>query len=201
MFFFGEYEGVRSAALVRYSSSFLMAWALFVFGLATVRISTMKVRVIVYPMVAVALFFVAPASFLNDLKRIESNPTKLAARLDVEKVSPSVLEKVGLDKKTYFIYQKSDGFEKYIFSYLILPLTSNWACPSLGAPYYDGDVWTCPIRLPDALKGYDFLAIGNGDAHFWDENAKYLAPDSIPSRQGLYKIKFEEGNLRLTSES
>ena len=201
MFFFGEYEGVRSAALVRYSSSFLLAWAFFVFGLVIVRISKLKIRVVLYPIIAVTLFLIAPASFSSDIQKIDSNPTKLAARLDVEKVTPSVLEKVGLDKKTYFIYQKSDGFEKYIFSYLILPRTSNWVCPSLGAPYYEGDVWACPITLPDALKGYDFLAIGNGDARFWDENAKYLAADSNPRRQGLYRVKFEAGNLRLTIAS
>ncbi len=201
MFFFGEYEGVRSAALVRYSSSFLLAWTIFVFGLLIFRISNLKLRILSYPIIGITLLIIAPAAFSNEIQKIEPNPTKLAARLDVEKITPQVVNQVEAGKKTYFIYQKSDGFEKYIFSYLILPLTSNWACPSLGAPYYEGDVWSCEISLPDALKGYDFLAVGNGDARFWEENAKYLVKDSNPSRQGLYRISFNAGQLGLTSLS
>jgi hypothetical protein len=142
---------------------------------------------------------IAPSALANEIREIESNPTKLAARLDVENIVPKVLSNVSQDEKTYFIYQKSDGFEKYIFSYLILPLTSNWACPSLGSPYYKGDVWTCPMDLPEALEGYDFLAVGNGDARFWAENAEFLAPGSAAERQGLYRLSFNAGRLSLIS--
>jgi hypothetical protein len=199
MFFFGEYEGVRSAALVRYSSSFLLAWAIFVFALVVIRVSDLKWKTVTLPIIGLALLLIAPAAFSNEIRSIEPNPTKLAARLDVEKITPQVLNQVDQGEKTYFIYQKSDGFEKYIFSYLILPLASNWACPSLGAPYYEGDVWTCSMDLPEALQGYDFLAVGNGDARFWAENAKYLEAGSAAGRQGLYRVSLKEGELSLSS--
>jgi hypothetical protein len=199
MFFFGEYEGVRSAALVRYSSSFLLAWAFFVFALVIMRMSEMKWKSITFSTIGLTLILIAPSALANEIREIESNPTKLAARLDVENIVPKVLSNVSQDEKTYFIYQKSDGFEKYIFSYLILPRTSNWACPSLGSPYYKGDVWTCPMDLPEALKGYDFLAVGNGDARFWAENAEFLAPGSAAERQGLYRLSFNAGRLSLIS--
>jgi hypothetical protein len=198
MFFFGEYEGVRSAALVRYSSSFLLAWAFFVFALVVIRVSDLKWKTVTLPIIGFALLLIAPAAFSNEIRKIEPNLTKLDARLDVEKITPQVLRQDDQGEKTYFIYQKSDGFEKYVFSYLILPLASNWACPSLGAPYYEGDVWTCPMDLPEAVRGYDFLAVGNGDARFWAENAKYLEPGSAAGRQGLYRVSFNAGNLSLT---
>ena len=75
----------------------------------------------------------------------------------------------------------------------MLPIYSNWTCPSLGNPYYEGDVWTCNLALEEAIKGYDFLAVGNGDVLFWAKNSKFLAPGSLESRQGLYRI-FEKGD-------
>jgi len=197
MFFFGEYEGVRSGALVRYSSSFLLAWAIYVFALVVIRVSDLKWKTVTLPIIGLALLIIAPTGFSDEIRNIEPNPTKLAARFDVEKITHQVSKQVDQGEKTYFIYQKSDGFEKYIFSYLILPLASNWACPSLGAPYYEGDVWTCPMDLPEALRGYDFLAVGNGDARFWAENAKYLEPGSAAGREGLYRVSFNAGNLSL----
>ncbi len=188
LFFFGEYEGVRSASLVRYSSSFILAWAIFVLGRIFVYFVQLKLKAILIPLVTLSIMFVTPGSFANDIRRVESDPGKLQARLDVEKVTPLVARYVKPDQKVYFIYQRSDGFEKYIFSYLVLPIYSNWACPSLGAPYYEGDVWTCNLALEEAIKGYDFLAVGNGDDLFWAKNSKFLAPGSLESRKGLYRI-------------
>ena len=188
LFFFGEYEGVRSAALVRYSSSFILAWAIFVLGRLFLYLARLKPKIILIPLVTLSIMFVTPGAFAQDIRKIESNPVKLQARLDVERIVPLIEKYVGKDQKVYFIYQKSDGFEKYIFSYLTLPTTSNWNCASVGRPYYNGDVWTCDISLDVAIKDYDFLAVGNGDDVFWARNSKFLAPGSIDARQGLYRI-------------
>ena len=188
LFFFGEYEGVRSAALVRYSSSFILAWAIFVLGRLFLYLARLKAKTILIPLVTLSIMVATPSAFANDIRKIESNPVKLQARLDVEKVTPLVTRYVKPDQKVYFIYQRSVGFEKYIFSYLVLPIYSNWACPSLGNPYYEGDVWTCNLALEEAINGYDFLAIGNGDDLFWAKNSNLLAPGSLESRQGLYRI-------------
>ena len=188
LFFFGEYEGVRSGALVRYSSSFILAWAIFVLGRLFLYLARLKVKTILIPLVTLSIIVATPSAFANDIRKIESNPTKLEARLDVERVTPLVTRYVKPDQKVYFIYQRSDGFEKYIFSYLVLPIYSNWACPSLGNPYYEGYVWTCNLALEEAIKGYDFLAIGNGDDLFLAKNSKFLARGSLESRQGLYRI-------------
>ena len=193
LFFFGEYEGVRSGALVRYSSSFILAWAIFVLGRLFLYLARLKAKTILIPLVTLSIMVATPSAFANDIRKIESNPVKLQARLDVEKITPLVTRYVKPDQKVYFIYQRSDGFEKYIFSYLVLPIYSNWACPSLGKPYYEGDVWTCNLALEEAINGYDFLAIGNGDDLFWAKNSKFLSPGSLESRQGLYRI-FNRGS-------
>ena len=197
LFFFGEYEGVRSAALVRYSSSFILAWAIFVLGRLFMHFARFRFRSIWIPLVTFSMIAVTPSAFANDLRKIQSNPAKLQARLDVEKIVPLVVRYVKPDQKVYFIYQRSDGFEKYIFSYLVLPTYSNWTCPSLGMPYYEGDVWTCNLSLEEAVKGYDFLAIGNGDDVFWAKNSEFLASGSLGARQGLYRIVEEGDSIKL----
>ena len=188
LFFFGEYEGVRSAALVRYSSSFILAWAIFVLGRLFHYLAQLKPKTVLVSLATLSIIAATPSAFANDIRKIESNPAKLQARLDVERIVPIIEKYVRIDQKVYFIYQKSDGFEKSIFSFLTLPTISNWNCASVGKPYYNGDVWTCDLALDAAIKDYDFLAVGNGDDVFWARNSKFLAPGSLDARQGLYRI-------------
>ena len=182
---------------MRYSSSFILAWAIFVLGRLFILFARFRLRRILILSVTISIMAVTPRAFANDIRKVESNPSKLQARLDVEKVIPLVARYVKTDQKVYFIYQRSDGFEKYIFSYLALPIYSNWACPSLGKPYYKGDVWTCDLDLKEAIKGYDYLAIGNGDDVFWEKNSESLAPGSLGARQGLYRIVVKGDSIEL----
>jgi hypothetical protein len=200
MFFFGEYEGIRSAALVRYSGSFFLGWTLLVLLIAIVRISEQKYSRLIIPVGLTALIIASPTAMAAQITGHYTDTTKLTSRLNVEKLVPETLKRVPKDAKVYYVYQQSDGFEKYIFSYLILPLHSNWTCPSLGKPYSQADVWTCDTSLKEAIKGYDFLAVGNADSIFWNENIKYLDPQARTHRIGLYKIEYSGKNLKLVED-
>jgi hypothetical protein len=197
MFFFGEYEGVRSAALVRYSSSFFLGWTIYVFGLFLIQLSKMKFSRITVALTTLLLILASPGALTAELKGDSVNQSKLPARLDVEQLVPITTEIVSTNERIYYLYQQSNGFEKHIFTYLVLPIQTNWSCPSLGKPYYAGDVWTCDISLPIATQGYDYLVVGKADDLFWGSNSRYLAPGSNPQVKGLYKIERGNGSFQL----
>jgi hypothetical protein len=197
MFFFGDYEGVRVAALVRYSGAFLLAWTLLVFVLFLQELPKFKSGKILLAATFLLIPIAAPSALASDLKGIKSDPGKLAARLDVEAMVPATLKTIKPDDKVFYIYQNSTGFEKYIFSYLILPIESNWVCPSIGKPYSSSDVWTCDLKLPSLLQGYTYLVAGRADSVFWKDNARYLASGSKPMTRGIYRISGTETGLLL----
>ena len=198
MFFFGEYEGVRTAALVRYSVSFLLGWTIFDLVLILQWIKQFKFKNYLILVVLIPALIIAPPNFYSDIKKVKSNPEKLAVRLDVEKLVPKTLALVKPSDSVYYIYQKSTGEEKYMFAYLILPNRNNWGCWSLGEPYSREDVWTCNKSIAELLIGYDYLVVGNGDDNFWNEASQYLAEGSNTGRRGIYKVSFPVKNLQLT---
>jgi hypothetical protein len=197
MFFFGEYEGVRSAALVRYSGSFFLAWSIYVLCLLISQLTSHRRLYLFLPLIPTLLLIAAPSSLAAQASGNYVDEAKLPIRLNVEKLVPKVLKNVPNESKVYYVHQKSDGYEKYIFSYLVLPLQTNWTCPSLGDPYYLGDVWTCDLPLRKVLDGYDYLAVGQGDMKFWNTNSMYLAKGSKPQVQGLYKVVHDQTGLIL----
>lgn len=197
MFFFGEYEGTRSAGLVRYSASFFLGWTIFVFTQLLKTLSAYKYSKIANLSLVSTLILVAPSSFASEVTGNYTDLTKLPARIDVEKMASETIKIVPEDKKVYYLYQGSNGYEKYIFSYLVLPRRTNWTCPSLGAPLYEGDVWTCELELAQAITGYDYLVVGKGDVRFWDENSRYLAQGSLPTPRGVFQIVTIGKSLRL----
>jgi hypothetical protein len=146
---------------------------------------------------SLALVLASPGALAAELRGNSVDQSKLPARLDVEQLVPETTKIVSTDKRIYYIYQQSNGFEKHIFTYLVLPLQTNWSCPSLGKPYYVGDVWTCDTPLPIATQGYDFLAVGKADDLFWRANSKFLTPGSNPQVKGLYKIERGNGGFQL----
>ena len=69
LFFFGEYEGVRSAALVRYSSSFILAWAIFVLGRLFILFARFRLRRILIPLVSISIMAVTPSALPTTSER------------------------------------------------------------------------------------------------------------------------------------
>lgn len=198
MFFFGEYEGVRAAALVRYSVSFLLGWTIFNLVLILQWIKQFKIKSYLLLVILIPVLVVAPSNFYSDLTKVKSIPEKLNARLDVEKMVPKTLAILEPSDSVYYIYQQSTGEEKYMFAYLILPNANNWGCWSVGKPYGTEDAWTCNESIAALLIGYDYLVVGNGDENFWNEASQYLTEGSNTGRQGIYKVSFQGKNLQLT---
>ena len=198
MFFFGEYEGVRTGALVRYSVSFLLGWTIFDLVLILQWINRFKLKNYLSLLFLVPVLVIAPSNFYSDVIKVKPIPEKLTTRLDVEQMVPKTLEIIRPKDSVYYIYQQSTGEEKYMFAYLILPNKNNWACWSVGKPFDSQDVWTCDKSLGELLIGYDYLVVGNGDNNFWNKASPYLKRGSNASRQGIYKVSFLSSELQLT---
>jgi len=183
-------------ALVRYSVPFLFCWAMVIFYLlVSLEISTKKPLILV--LIFLLVFFITPSSLVKDLKKIEPDYAKLQTRLSIEKIATKVVNTVPSNSRVYYIQQNSDGYEKTILSYLILPIDTNTNGFSIGLPYNKSDRWTTDVDLEKIFKGYDFLVLGYGDEQFWNLGKYYLNSEAQQRSQGIYKINYESGRLRL----
>lgn len=181
-------------ALVRYSVPFLFCWTMVIFYLlTTIEANIKKILILVFPV----MFLITPSSLVNDLRKIEPDYPKLQTRISIEKIATKVMSVVPSDSRIYYIQQGSDGFEKTILSYLVLPIDTSVSCFSIGLPYSSSDRWTCNIDLEKTLKGYDYLVLGNADKQFWNLGKYYLNSAAQQRSQGIYKINYERGRLRL----
>lgn len=188
---FTEYEGIRLASFERYLSTYTIAWLIVLYALLSAEIFRRNIKFAV-PMqlicVSLVIYFV-PRVYFQDIRKIESLGPVNDLRISVDNFASTVKKYMSPDEKVYFIAQNSNGLERAIFTYAMLPLTSSteW-CWSLGEKYYDGDVWTCNTSLPSVLKGYDYLALYSADEKFWNSNAEYFDSSVIGAKSGIFKI-------------
>ena len=191
--FFGEV-----AALTRYTIPILYGWCVLIMYLFIEKLYVHPRKNIIFSLILVIVIINIPNQLKFDSVKITSNPTKLAKRIEVEKMVKLVQHIVEKESNVYYLYQGSDNYEKFIFSYLMLPNKTNDHCPSIGIPYNSQDRWTCSVRLENVLYGYNYLAIGRADKFFWEKNAIYLDKNSNPVIKGIFKISFRQQKILLT---
>ena len=194
--YFTEYEGVRLASFDRYSWTYMLAWALLlVCQLGRGRAQTTGPMRCIAPalLVAVALYLV-PSKFYTDLKSIQSEPTALAQKKKAIALAEQVKKHIKVGEKVYFIAQNTNGYEKHMFDYAMIPFLPN-NCWSVGAKYSEADVWSCNQPLEQLINGYDYLAIYNADQRFWNDNAGLFPVNGQSPQQGVYKIISREGKV------
>lgn len=198
---FTEYEGVRLASFERYLSSYLLAWASFIL----VKLfegrehCNHKINFFLASGCLIALTLMTSGQFLKELSGIRSVGADYQLRQEIEGFADQIKKNVQPEQKIYFIAQNSNGLERVMFYYAMLPYTVSMSwCWSLGAKYFEGDVWTCNQALKGLVDGYDYLALYRGDDQFWDQNKSFFALDSIGAARGLYKIEQRNGQIYLT---
>lgn len=196
--FFTEYEGVRLASFERYLSTYMLAWAVIIYMLFIESLSRFRKRysVIAFVVVFSSMFYYAPRAFYADLKRIQPAGQDLETRNKIEQLAQRLKKIIKSDEKAYFIAQNSNGLERTMFYYAVLPapISMEW-CWSLGKKYFDGDVWTCDTHLSQVLKDYDYLAIYKADEQFWKNNGDLFDLDSKNFEEGIFKINRANGKI------
>ena len=201
---FTEYEGIRLASFERYLSTYLLPWASFVFVMlfdssdSWVR----KKNTLIAVICLTVLTAMTHGQFLTELGGIKSAGPDKALRQQIESFADQVKQHILPSDKVYFIAQRSNGLERVMFYYAMLPntISMSW-CWSLGQKYDEGDVWTCNQALEGLLKGFDYLALYRGDEQFWDNNQAIFDPTSVGAASGLYKIDRHDGQTLLTKVS
>jgi hypothetical protein len=195
---FTEYEGVRLASFERYLSSYILAWLLITYALTAAAIEAQpKLRAWLSQLiVGFVLFLCFPNIYFKDLRKIASEGPALVVRESTEAFAAQLKPSLQTGDKIYFIAQASNGLERTMFYYAMLPFTTSTSwCWSIGPKYFDGDVWTCNTRLQELLKGFDYLALFNGDRQFWDQERAIFDSVSGDKTAGLFKIHRIDGNI------
>ena len=198
---FTEYEGVRLASFERYLSTYLLAWASFVL----VKLfddhddRSFNLKAVIASCCLVTLTGLSSGQLLTELGGIKSVGPDNALRQQIEGFADQVKQHVKPNDKIYFIAQQSNGLERVMFYYAMLPntISMSW-CWSLGEKYFEGDVWTCQQALSGLLNGFDYLALYRGDDQFWDNNSAIFDPAAIGGARGLYQINRQNDELLLT---
>ena len=195
---FTEYEGVRLASFERYLSSYMLAWLLIVCCLCVAAIeqrAKLGCVVIQAAIACVALYFL-PKTYTNELKSIESAGPVFQLRQELEAYADKVKSNMKSDQRVYFVAQNSNGLERVIFYYAMLPYQSSMSwCWSLGKKYFDGDVWTCDVKLASLLKDYDYLAVYRGDQNLIDSADKLLSGVTFDKTSRIFKIQKDDHGI------
>ena len=187
--YFTEYEGTRLASFDRYSMTYLLAWGLASYALLIATISRFAPRyLIAIPLLGLSLAFTfAPAKFYTDVRRTPIDQASFEKKKKAQALADEVRKHIKQDEKVYFIAQNTNGYERHLFDYAMLPYPPV-DCWSIGKKYDAGDVWSCDRPLGFFLQGYAYVAIYHADARFWAENAELFAPEGRGKESGVYKI-------------
>ena len=197
---FTEYEGIRLASFERYLSTYLLAWATFIlvklFDVSD--LSAPKKYALAACTCLVVLTVMTSGQLPKDLSRIKSDGPDHQLRLEIEDYAELVKQNIQPNDKIYFIAQNTNGLERVMFYYAMLPntISMSW-CWSLGEKYFEGDVWTCNQPLGTLLDGFDYLALYRGDDQFWDKSKSLFDVKSVGGVRGLYKISRQHDKIQL----
>lgn len=196
LFYFTEYEGTRVASFDRYTMSYVLGWMVLVYGMLISALERWGDKIAIAVGLAGLAFvaFYAPNRLGADLRQIQVDQAALQKRQKALALSDEVRRHIRPGEKVYFIAQNTNGYEKHMFDYSMIPYPPS-ECWSVGAKYHDGDVWTCNQPLAALLRGYAWLAIYNADDRFWRDNAGLLPPGAVGNPTGVYRVVEDGGQV------
>jgi hypothetical protein len=176
----------------------MLAWLLMVFCLCVAAIEQRAKLgcVVIQATIACVVLYFLPKTYTNELKSIESTGPVFQLRQELEAYADKVKSNMNSDQRVYFVAQNSNGLERVIFYYAMLPYQSSMSwCWSLGKKYFDGDVWTCDVKLASLLKDYDYLAVYRGDQNLIDSADKLLSGVTFDKTSRIFKIQKDDHGI------
>lgn len=198
--YFTEYEGTRLASFDRYSMTYLLAWALVTCALLVSTLLRFKTKALVaLPLVGLLFIYTfAPAKFYNDAKSVSLDQVSFEKKKKAQLLADEVRKHIKPTEKVYFIAQNTNGYERHLFDYTMLPYPPN-DCWSVGEKYGDGDVWSCARPLDFLLQGHQYLALYHADKRFWFDNARFFVTEGLNRESGVYAIQRDaKGQIMLS---
>ena len=198
--FFTEYEGIRLASFERYFSSYILAWILIIFALLMSAVDELKTKSVVaaHALVGTFIFLLVPSVFFKEARSIKSGGEAYQLRQKTESLADKVKKHIKPNEKVYFIAQNSNGLERTMFYYAMLPFNSSMSwCWSVGKKYNEGDVWTCDVNLPSLLDGYDYLAVYRGDEKLLQFGGALFDKDHFKDETpSLFRVNRIDGKIQ-----
>ena len=198
--YFTEYEGTRLASFDRYSMTYLLAWVLVTYALLISTLLRFKAKALVAVPLIGLLFIYAfvPTKFYENASRVSLDQVSFEKKKKAQLLADEVKKHIKPTEKVYFIAQNTNGYERHLFDYTMLPYPPN-DCWSVGEKYSDGDVWSCARPLDFLLQGYQYLAIYHADERFWSDNARFFVTEGLNREFGVYAIQRDaKGQIMLS---
>lgn len=127
-------------------------------------------------------------TFILNRETVDESITKRRPYYPVSRAN----QKIGANKKIYFISQNTSGQDYWIARYVFTPnhINPNFSW-SIGKPYSESDIWTKDMSLgdwrKDLEKNYDYVYVYHVDDQFIEKYQNLFKTDQITNNT-LYKI-------------
>ncbi|MFR2534532.1 MAG: hypothetical protein ACLS95_04805 [Clostridia bacterium] len=178
MFAFTEKEGRALASYARYMETYFIAWAIIIIGMVLDLPKGNRLKTLTI----IALVCLSATNITSLLRPVVRNVSGVSE--EIQNQAQRIQEKVSIDDKVYLIFQNIGAKVDYhVLRYCISPTVTNlmyeW---NLGAPYFEGDIWTYDITVQEWEKklieeSFDYVFIAKSDERFVQDYGSLFAPD------------------------
>lgn len=197
LFTYSEYEARRVASFHRYMGTFLLGFALVaVLALLEVQPPQCSRRILAPAVAALLVLPAVPGARVSQLLHSAQITAQSAAVRAPFAQALQVQTKLDPQKdRVYFVCQNSNGYEYWVTRYSLTPVwmqdADGW---SLGAPYYEGDVWSkniSPEQWQQQLEeqGFTYVYLFHGDERFAQQYGAAFADPSQIADGRFYQVQ------------
>lgn len=204
MFLFTQYEAVLLGGMERYIYSYILGAQLFMIYKLINRIICSKYNkfIMMIPVILIPAFMVNTSVLSLDKVQKEVAAT-IEFRNGYKRIEDAIPLFDWQTDRISIISQASTGMEYHIANYLLTPVSSSpmnyW---SLGAPYYDGDVWTNNITRQEweaylISNHVTYVYLFHVDNKFIDAYGELFENQKEIRDQTLFKVIKDGDNIIL----
>lgn len=201
MFKFSSYEGSGYASFDRYMNIVNLAMGIFVI-LCLLKIFQKSEHAIENGIFILSgIILISPMEYVGNYLRRYYVTSSLKTRAPYEAISAEIERCVPDGSKMWFIAQESTGFEQLVVGFNIQEKfikREGWGW-SIGAPFYEGDVWTVSVTAEEwrkqLLEDYDYVVLYKINDYFVQNFESVFADDTEIAEGTIYEVDRETGLL------
>lgn len=186
------------AGSTRYMGSLLLALFIFYSTVLTIEsklrlhLKLLLVAFLAWPPINLLFIGIKPSAlFMLLTPHPKQVPIAREKLTQLKQLIPVGLHQICLERptKVWFVYQNSIGYEAMMARHIMTPCQVAPGSFSLGAPYFQGDIWTANYNDEQFLEMaamYPYLVIANIDSNFIGKYQHLFT--SSPNTKVLYKF-------------
>lgn len=207
LYAFSEYEAVMLASFNRFFSVYLLAWLMSLFAASFVVINQCSLRVT--RTVYVLLCVLVPLTYGTHIIKVKPILTpsgysavyesalrnyRIPGRDSIRNWVAGFSGELPLDARVYVLWPKTSGLEFWLIKHELLPRVTNLTCFAITRSMQPELVQECTMsvgQVREALKNYDFVAVGHHLQGLRREYPSVFAGISATAERGLFRIVAE----------